>query len=333
MHRHRKQLTGRLESCWQDHAPWADSSTHPITRHVISKMQPQPYYRSQTRGEILGSSPGFTQKWLLNTVWIERRVCTCFKKRPDEHPWLQRLWLIHCVMWTAGNGITFVEGREDNTVTLDNGLAMNRNRPCQAVSASAFQLHTTTDTLYQSLFAFSPHFLPPSAKTALFLIRPSCVWRTWLHWFWQVPINTSLLYVAPSLTCFFFFFEGKHLAPCAAVWRLTQPVISSSYSWLIFDGFIYIIDRFVNDWFNRAICLHSSATVPPREVFCCSFKIMNCFQLGHTNDGLIILVSQRLCFFFLRDQDPCNYPNFLSLQQTGKRMCIETVGFRALSSR
>lgn len=154
--------------------------------------------------------------------------------------WLQRLWLIHCVMWTAGNGITFVEGREDNTVTLDNGLAMNRNRPCQAVSASVFQLHTTTDTLYQSLFAFSPHFLPPSAKTAPFLIRPSCVWRAWLHWFWQVPINTSLLYVASIFDLFFlFFFAGEHLAPCVAVWRLTQPVISSLYSWLIFDSYIY----------------------------------------------------------------------------------------------
>ncbi len=57
-------------------------------------------------------------------------------------------------MWTAGNGITFVEGREDNTVTLDNSLAMNRNRPCQAISTSVFSC-TPPPTHYQLLFACS----------------------------------------------------------------------------------------------------------------------------------------------------------------------------------
>lgn len=44
--------------------------------------------------------------------------------------------------------------------------------------------------------------------------------------------------------------------------------------------------------------LHNSMTVLS---FCCPFKIMNCFQLGHTNDALIFPVSERPYF---SDQDP-----------------------------
>lgn len=95
----------------------------------------------------------FTHKWLSNVVWIEHTVVILWDW-PDEQLQLFWLWLIHSVMWTAGNGITFVKGREDNTVTLDNSLAMNRNRPCQAISASVFSRTQTTNTLYQSLVAF-----------------------------------------------------------------------------------------------------------------------------------------------------------------------------------
>lgn len=57
---------------------------------------------------------------------------------PARALWLRLRRLIHCVMRTAGNGITFAEGKGDNAVTPDHGLAANRTRPCQAVSASAF---------------------------------------------------------------------------------------------------------------------------------------------------------------------------------------------------
>lgn len=62
---------------------------------------------------------------------------------PDEGLCLHLWRLVHCVTRTAGNGITFAEGREDNPVTPDHSLAANRTRPCQAVSASAFCCTTT----------------------------------------------------------------------------------------------------------------------------------------------------------------------------------------------
>lgn len=171
MHRHRRQLTGRLESCWQDHAPWADSPTHPITKHVISKMRPQLHYRSQTRGRNIAIQLWLAHKWLWNVLWVERGIARRLKT------WWASLASAVCVMWTAGNGITFVLGREDNPVTPDNSLAMNRNRPCQATSASVFSCTPPT--------THSPnHSLPfPHVRHLRRLLhrRPSvaCV----LHWF------------------------------------------------------------------------------------------------------------------------------------------------------
>lgn len=132
MHRHRKQLRGRLESRWQDHAPWADNPTQPITKHVIWKTQPQLHQRSQTRGGKLWRCPPRSAE-----TWLQRGFVGTVLG-PGEGLWLQLWRLIHCVMRTPGNGITFAEGKEDNAVTPDHSLAANRTRPCQAVSASAF---------------------------------------------------------------------------------------------------------------------------------------------------------------------------------------------------
>lgn len=74
---------------------------------------------------------------LSETSWIEPGLVGAVLG-PDEALWLQQWRLIHCVMRTAGNGITFAEGKEDNAVTPDHSLAASRTRPCQAVSASAF---------------------------------------------------------------------------------------------------------------------------------------------------------------------------------------------------
>lgn len=101
--------------------------------------------------EMIEIRPSFAvNDW--NTSRIERRSHGCTFRGPDEGLWLQLRQLIHCVMRTAGNGITFAEGREDNAVTPDHSLAANRTRPCQAVSASAFccttpPTHSTNHTL------------------------------------------------------------------------------------------------------------------------------------------------------------------------------------------
>lgn len=145
MHR----LRGRLESCWQDHAPRADNPTHPITKHVIWKTQPQLQQKVPKQGrKTMEIHPSFTGtvSGFVGAVLLGQ----------DEGLWLQLWRLIHCVMRTAGNGVTFAEGREDNAVTPDHSLPASTSGPCQAVSASA-------DTLYQSSSACSSR---PSCETA-----------------------------------------------------------------------------------------------------------------------------------------------------------------------
>lgn len=96
------------------------------------------FTKSPKPGEENGRDPPLAHcKRLSETAWIECRVQGVVLG-PDEGLWPQLWRFIHCVMKTAGNGITFAEGKEDNAVTPDHSLAANRTRPCQAVSASAF---------------------------------------------------------------------------------------------------------------------------------------------------------------------------------------------------
>ncbi|TWW56886.1 hypothetical protein D4764_08G0008730 [Takifugu flavidus] len=65
-------------------------------------------------------------------------------------------------MRTAGNGVTFAEGREDNAVTPDQSRSEQNQTLSGRLSISSL-LHNTADTLYQSSSAFSSR---PSAETA-----------------------------------------------------------------------------------------------------------------------------------------------------------------------
>lgn len=238
MHRHRKQLTGRLESCWQDHAPWADSPTHPITKHVISKMQPQLRYRSQTNGGNIAIQLWLAHKWLSNVLWIERRIVRMLKTDLMSISGFSNC-LIHCVMWTAGNGITFVEGREDNTVTPDNSLATERKQTLSGHLSISFQLQTTNNILYQSFFAFCSR--PSLKKASSWWSPPRVCVACMLHWFGRFLL-IHFSYYAASISDLFWC---AHLARRTAVWRSTPPVISYRYSWLKFHQLLlYIIDWF-----------------------------------------------------------------------------------------
>lgn len=74
---------------------------------------------------------------------------------PDEGPCLHLWRLIHRVMRTAGNGVTFAEGREDNAVTPDQSRS-EHNQTLSGRLSISFLLHNTADTLYPSSSAFSP---------------------------------------------------------------------------------------------------------------------------------------------------------------------------------
>lgn len=200
MHRHRKQLGGRLESCWQDRAPRADSPTRPITEHVIWKTQPQLHQRSQNR-----KLPGST-----SAVNVPRkRRARIFHGRPlfgapTRVSRLQLRRLIHCVTRTAGNGVTFAEGRDDEAVTPDHGLwQWNRTRPCQAASASA-SCCTTPPTHSTN----HPLPFPPPVH------QPGRLARRCLHTtsIWQVSMNASPTPPPTPLGCVSGFCSAKTLS-------------------------------------------------------------------------------------------------------------------------
>lgn len=138
---------------------------------------------------------------------------------PDEGLWLQLWRLIHCVMRTAGNGITFAEGREDNAVTPDHSLAANRTRPCQAVSASAFCCTTLPTHSTNHPLPFPPVHQPRRAPSGEGLgVRG-------LHStsIWQVSMNTSLVHEAawvPSLALF-----GEYARACTAAWFIADCIL------------------------------------------------------------------------------------------------------------
>lgn len=91
-------------------------------------------------------------------------------------------------MRTAGNGVTFAEGREDNTVTPDQSRS-EQNQTLSGRLSISFLLHNTADTLYQSSSAFSSR---PSAETAPSREGPRALG---LHGtsIWQVSTHTSPL--------------------------------------------------------------------------------------------------------------------------------------------
>lgn len=173
-------------------------------------------------------------------------------------------------MWTAGNGITFAEGREDNTVTLDNGLPANRNRPCQAVSTSLLSCTTQTNT---NLPPHHHHFFPfHHMRRLLFSTRPpACRWHTYARRIWQGAINT-LLPLRPSL-----------FTPRLRLWPVlvektsgglldlrmvldTAKRFSLRFAWPYCHAVIHY--GFVNDWFKKEPSV-------PRWQDCCCFEMTN----------------------------------------------------------
>lgn len=237
MHRHRKQLTGRLESCWQDHAPWADSPTHPITKHVISKMQPQPHYRSQTMGEILGSNADLP----INDSWTRYGLSAGLvralrlTRRASRAPAIVAHSLCHADCWQCHN-LRERGGKTTRSLWIT-VLQWTETDPVRAsqhqFSAAHHHQHTLPITLCLFLTSSFHQLRQPLLDEALL-----CGVHVTL--IWQNPINTSLLYIpsvlhavsAPSLTCFV-----AHIWP--AVWCSTQPVISYWYSWLKCHTSIY----------------------------------------------------------------------------------------------
>lgn len=139
---------------------------------------------------------------------------------PDEHLRLTEHWLIQCVMWTAGNGITFAEGMEDNTVTLDNSLAMNKNRPCQAVSASVLGCTPPRTQPTNRSLPF-PQSSLLSVGTAPSPIRSVLDLPVILI----IPFYFTFSYTMCCLSSTFDPLCWEHLACCITVWCLTQPVI------------------------------------------------------------------------------------------------------------
>lgn len=137
------------------------TAQHTRLQSTSSSKRSGRYHGSQTKGEIYGEltgwltpipSPCYCDVWRVMCVYVRIGQCRGVERTgelpsvgwPDEGLSVplpgpsQPYWrLIHCVIWTAGNGITSVEGSEDNTVTLDNGPPMSRNRTCQAISVSA----------------------------------------------------------------------------------------------------------------------------------------------------------------------------------------------------
>lgn len=208
MHRHRKQLRGRLESCWQDRAPRADSPTRPITEHVIWKTQPQLHQRSQNQKLPGSTSVNVPRK----RRWGGGLSADFSRATPFWDPTrvsgfsFGGSFIVSRGLRTAGNGVTFAEGRDDEAVTPDHGLwQQNRTRPCQAASASA-SCCTTPPTHSTN----HPLPFPPPVHQPGRLRQEEAFARRRLHTtsIWQVSMNASPP-PAPPLGCVSGFCSAK----------------------------------------------------------------------------------------------------------------------------
>lgn len=202
----------------------------------FSNMQPQLHYRLQTRGGILSFDSELPIKGSRIRYGLSAGLYVYLRLDLMRRLGLKRRWLIHCVMWTAGNGITFAEGREDNTVTPDNSLAMNRNRPCQAISASVFGRTPPPPTHSTN------HSLPfPHIHQLRQLLPDKALACGMLHWFGRfLLIHSSFMLQtlsAPPPACF-----GSH------AWPAVQPYGGRHRQWfptdtvgLNFVSYFYIL--------------------------------------------------------------------------------------------
>lgn len=121
------------------------------------------------------------------------------------------LWrLIHCVMRTAGNGVTFAEGREDNAVTPDQSRS-EQNQTLSGRLSISFLLHNTADTLYPSSSAFSPTSIS----------RDVLLHEEVLGTAWRIDLAGSLSYVSPPWS--------RLGSASALVWRTHSSAASMYY--------------------------------------------------------------------------------------------------------